>query len=186
MQPKESLSISGFVGVDLPPKEVSDLLLESYFASVHWFMMLFHETTFRAKYEALTSSRSVEPDQLNEVLLLLVVLAIGAKYVSKETMQARGLQCDFDSLQATFLARVAATFLEIVDNAGLEAVQICVLMSSHYLYHGKPNLGFVILGTGVRCAHSMDLHREATWKGLSEISREERKRVWWALYAFDR
>lgn len=180
------LSILELVGVELPPKEVSDLLLESYFASVHWFMMLFHETTFRAKYEALTSSRTAGPDQMNEVLLLLVVLAIGAKYVSEQEMQARNLQYDLESLQKTFLARVCAAFLEIVDNAGLEAVQICILMSSHYLYHGKPNLGFVILGTGVRCAHSMDLQRESTWKGLSTIAREERKRVWWALYVFDR
>lgn len=186
MQPKMSLSIFEVAGIDLPPKEVSDLLLESYFASVHWFMMIFHETAFRAKYETLTSSRSATHDQLNEILLLLVVLAMGARYVSKQDMQARGLQCDLDSLQMTFLARVADVFLTIVDNTGLEAVQICILLSSYYLYHGKPNLGFVVLGTGVRCAHSMDLQREATWTGLSTTVREERKRVWWALYAFDR
>jgi hypothetical protein len=111
---------------------------------------------------------------------------MGARYVSEEEMQAQGLQYDLESLQTTFLARVATGFLSIVDNTGLEAVQICILLSSYYLYHGKPNLGFIVLGTGVRCAHSMDLHREATWTGLSMTAREERKRVWWALYAFDR
>jgi hypothetical protein len=149
-------------------------------------MMIFHEPTFRARYEALASTRSARPDQLNEILLLLVVLAVGARYVSKQEMLAQGLQYDLDSLQKTFLARVSASFLSIVDNTGLEAVQICILLSSYYLYHGKPNLGFVVLGSGVRCAHSMDLHREAAWTRLSMTAREERKRVWWALYAFDR
>jgi hypothetical protein len=116
---------------------------------------------------------------------LLVVLAMGARYVSEQEMRAQGLQYDLDSLQTTFLGRVATGFLSIVDNTGLEAVQICILLSSYYLCHGKPNLGFVVLGTGVRCAHSMDLQREATWTGLSMTAREERKRVWWALYAFD-
>ncbi|KAF6527387.1 hypothetical protein HZS61_010431 [Fusarium oxysporum f. sp. conglutinans] len=68
---------------------------------------------------------------------------------------------------------------------GVEGVQICVLLSTFYLYHDRPNLAFAIHGMGVKCAHAMYLHQEATWKEPTALTREVKRRVWWALYVVD-
>jgi hypothetical protein len=172
--------------MELPPKEMTDRLLESYFASVNWFMMVFHEATFRRGYEILMTSRQARRDQRNEVLLVLVVLAIGARYISEREMEANGQICDLEALRSSLLDKVSENFLSILDSNDLAAVQLCILLSSYYLYYGKPNLGFIVLGTGLRCAYAMDLHKEVMWGDLEPTTCEERRRVWWALYVFDR
>ncbi|KAK5045422.1 hypothetical protein LTR84_009286 [Exophiala bonariae] len=185
-QVKDNLRIRDLIGVDLPDRETGELLLGSYFSKVQWFMMVLHEQTFRAHYEALISSGRAHHNQLRQVALTLLVLAMGARYTRHAELTAAGLQVDLETLQSTFLAKVQENLFTILNEVELESVQICILLSSFYLYHGKPNLGFVILGTGIRSAHALDLHREAMWRKLTPVSREERKRVWWALYVFDR
>lgn len=178
--------IVDLIGIDLPEKEVSDFLLETYFASVHWFMMVFHEPTFMNRYKEMIVSRRAHRSQLRQISLLLLVLAMGARYATKADVEARSLSVSLKDLQLTLLEKVQESLMEIFDEGELESVQICILLSSFHLYHGKPNLGFIILGTGVRCAQAMGLHKESTWRVNSPLVREERKRVWWALYVFDR
>lgn len=40
-------------GLDLPSRQSLDLLLDTYVKPVHWFMLLFHERSFRKRYENL-------------------------------------------------------------------------------------------------------------------------------------
>jgi hypothetical protein len=50
------------------------------------------------------------------------------------------------------------------------------------------NLGFVVLGSGIRCESALGLHLEISWPSLLPKLRKERRRVWWALFihVFDR
>jgi hypothetical protein len=93
-------------------------------------------------------------NQLRQVALTLLVLAMGARYTSHTDVVASGLQVNLETLQSTFLAKVQENLLIILNNIELGSVQICILLSSFYLYHGKHNLGFVILGTGIHCAQA--------------------------------
>lgn len=148
--------------------------------------MVLHEPSFRAYYEEMIVSRKAPRSHLRKVALTMVVLAIGARYATKAALNAAGLKVDLDSLQSILLSKVQENMITILDDGELECVQICILLSSFYLYHGKPNLGFIVLGTGARCAQAINLHREETWRKSTAIVREQRKRVWWALYVFDR
>jgi hypothetical protein len=179
-------TIRDLIGIDFPDKKTADFLVESYFTSVHWFMMVLHESTFRAHYEEMIVFGKAPRSNLRKVALTLVVLAIGARYATNAALNASGLQADLDSLQSVLLAKVQENMITILDDGELECVQICILLSSFYLYHGKPNLGFIVLGAGARCAQAINLHREETWRKSTATVREQRKRVWWALYVFDR
>lgn len=178
--------ISDLIGMELPPKPVLDYLLETYFKSVHWFMLLFYEPTFRQRYEEVTQSGRVPRREFRRLALLLLVLAMGARYAQSEHVNRQWPDIDLQVLQHAFFTKIKENLFEILDEGELESVQICTLLSSFYLYNSSPNLAFIILGTGVRCAQAMSLHRESTWPVSSQIAREERKRVWWALYVFDR
>lgn len=147
-------------------------------------MVIVHEPTFRQLYETvLIQRRRVSHGKR---ILMLLILAIGANYASREAPQDTQERAQFQNLSSTLIKQVQDLFWEVTDEGGLETVQISILLSSYYLYNGRPNLGFVILGTGVRCAQAIRLHREALWPTMPRVALEERKRVWWALYTFDR
>jgi hypothetical protein len=168
-----------------PPRETLDLVLDTYMKAVHWFMLLFHEQTFRRRYEDFLAHGIRSKADSNFYKLLLVVCVLGCQYLDKNTASEWGF--DVVGFQEKSLKHLEANLLSLCEDTDLASVQICVLLGSFYLYTaGRPNLGFVVLGSGIRCAYALGLHRENTWPRLREEDAEERRRVWWALYVFDR
>ena len=174
------------LGLSLPSKIDMDFLLNSYLKSVHWFMMVFHESSFRARYNELLSSSHLTSSQRPFSILLLLILGMGARYADEEMIKASCPELDAEGFEKAALAKVESCLIELFDEPELESVQICVLLASFYLYNGRPNLGFVILGSGIKCAQAISLHRETASPTITDINREERRRAWWALYVYDR
>lgn len=191
------------IGSTLPPKEVLDTLLDQFFNSVNWFMMVaflesspllrvltpfqvFHEEHFRRRYEnLLTSTQGVEPVDNNLLWVTLMALGLGAHY----SLLGGSTGQDESSLRRfseSIFTQVEHKFCRIIGSPNVEAVQICILLGSFHLFNGRPTVGFGILGSGVKIAQIMGLHRESMWKGISSINRELRRRSWWALEVFDK
>ncbi|EWZ43511.1 hypothetical protein FOCG_00119 [Fusarium oxysporum f. sp. radicis-lycopersici 26381] len=178
--------INQILGLDLPSKPVSDHLINVYFESVHWFMVLFHEPSFRQRYDALMVAGQASLSDTSFLVCLMLLLAIGARYIDPASNLPREVaDTDLDALQRKLLDKTRVHLLDIIEVGGVEGVQICVLLSTFYLYHDRPNLAFAIHGMGVKCAHAMYLHQEATWKEPTALTREIKRRVWWALYVVD-
>ncbi|KAF4953429.1 hypothetical protein FSARC_12398 [Fusarium sarcochroum] len=74
------LPIHEIIGISLPPKAVVDALVDSYFDSVHWFMVLFHEPSFRRRCEIIMASGTAGAHDSPFLVVLMLVLAIGARY----------------------------------------------------------------------------------------------------------
>jgi hypothetical protein len=170
--------------VELPSRETLDLILETYLEAVHWFMLLFHEQTFRQRYDSFLAHGMTCKADANFYKLLLVVCVLGCQYIDKHV--ALDLRFDVAGFQEKSLHYLEANLLSLCEDTDLASVQIWVLLGSFYLYTGRPNLGFVVLGSGIRCAYALGLHRENSWPRLKEEDTEERRRVWWALFIFDR
>jgi hypothetical protein len=170
--------------VELPSRETLDLILDTYLKAVHWFMLLFHEHTFRQRYESFLAHGIRCKADANFYKLLLVVCILGCQYIDKDVASVLGL--DVAGFQQRSLNYLEANLLSLCEDTDLASVQICVLLGSFYLYTGRPNLGFVVPGSGNRCAYALGLHRENSWPRLKEEDTEERRRVWWALFIFDR
>lgn len=149
-------------------------------------MLVLHEPSFRKRYQELMQSRHASHSEIRFVGLVMLILAMGARYVSPESALEHTAGVDLSVLQSSLLAKVRENLFDIFDEGAIESVQICILLSSFYLYHGKPNLAFIILGSGVRAAQVMGLHQEPFWKPSTVVARETMRRVWWALYVFDR
>ncbi|KAG4257538.1 hypothetical protein FPRO03_13881 [Fusarium proliferatum] len=174
------------VGLELPPRHVADFLVNTYFKSVHWFMMVLDEPSFRQNYERIIVSGVACQSELPFVTLLMMVLAIASRYSRMKDIRDCCPDFDMDSLQNLLLGKVKQYIYDLFDDACLEAVQITILLGSFYLYNAKPNLAFAILGAGIKCAQAMGLHLESTWKTQSESVREMQRRTWWELFVFDR
>ena len=180
------INFQEIVQVDLPTRAEMDFLLDTYLNAVHWFMMMFHEPTFRRRYDALLSTGNCDISTQRFAIFVLLILSIGARYANREEARWKCPGLDLEKFQQQALAKVEESLLGLFDELELESVQICVLLGSFYLYHGRPNRAFVVLGAGIRCAQAMSLHRESAWPIGSEMNKEERRRVWWALFVFDR
>ena len=181
---QEAVPVYRLFDFALPPKNTLDIILGTYLRAVHWFMLLFHEPTFRMRYESLMARGIQSRADSRFSLLLLTVWVLGCKYVSEA--DAARLEFDAKGFQTVALRHLEAKLMFLFEDSELESVQVCVLLGSFYLYTGRPNLGFVVLGSGIRCAFALGLHRESSWTSLAEEAQEERKRVWWALFVFDR
>jgi hypothetical protein len=180
------ITVEQLLGLELPSKRVTDYFLNKYIDTVHWFMMIFHEPTFRSKYEKLMTTRSFQRCRSNEVMFILLVLSIGAHYAPDEEVAQKFPTFQLSTFRRLSLKKIEDNLHALYDAAEIEAVQVCCLLGSWYVYHGRPNLAYVILGAALRCSQLMLLHRECTWRGVTELQREERRRVFWALFVFDR
>ncbi|KAI9042360.1 fungal specific transcription factor domain-containing protein [Aspergillus affinis] len=175
-----------FPGLDLPSRPVCDFLLGSYWRSVHWFMILFHHPSFEQEYKQILDNQAVTSRQEGTAVLILMVLAMGARYASDEQSSKIGWsRYELLSLQENMIKQVRLHFFDVLDTGGVECVQLCILLSTYHLYNGKPNLAMPILGAGIRSAQVQGLHKENLWGPATEVVFEVRKRTWWALYVLD-
>jgi hypothetical protein len=182
----------------LPDWCAIELLVNTYFDRVHWFLLVFHQDDFRARLELYLNKtpgeRDSRPEALGFLSSLLAVLCIGFEYVGpyrKGLLETYGISCrDAQSrIESTF----NDCFLSITSLGTLEATQTCVLLGTFYLYHGVPNTAWVVCGSGLRIAQELGLHRKwppessneqlASPEVLHQI--EARKRCWWAVYEIE-
>lgn len=121
----------------------------------------------------------------NEPWLILLVVALGAHYSSLATNEDQE-RLDKEQVSKGLLEQVERRFLPILDSANEEAVQICVLLGSFYVFNGRPNPGLGILGSGVKIAQILRLHQEPQHARMTRVRLESRRRTWWALEVFDK
>jgi hypothetical protein len=182
---ERSIPISLFIGADMPPTAVAEMLFDAYLKSVHWFMLIFHEPSLREEMNSVLATGHVREHNLSTLVLILVVLLIGTKYVAKEDVFSILPPVDLDRLQANLLATVESKFLAVLDQDNVGAIQVCILLSSFYFYHGRPNRCLAINSAAMRMAQNLKFNREDSWHAIDTIEREQRRRAWWALYVLD-
>lgn len=176
--------ISSIVGYALPSLDLMRMLLEEYFDSVHWFSLVIYEPRFRSKFESMQDGLA-HPSQKSFLLLLSTVLGMGAWYRSHRS----GIDADFPDedwhgWSLSLVQGAGDQLTELMDQTSIASVQACILLGSYYVYHGKPNLSFALLGATIRTAQAIGLHRQPLRGDPGSI--EERKRVWWTMYTWDR
>ena len=178
--------VSDIIGIDLPKYEVCNQLMETYFSAVHWFSLVIYEPKFRGRYVAVVGSGLASRSDHGFLLLLLMVLIMGCWYTPKYQAGDLGLSGDeMEALRSRMLRVVQRDFMELMDEDCIEFVQLCALLGSFYLYHGRPRSSFSILGAATKTSQAMGLHRDSEMKRSVE-DMEERKRVWWTIYTWDR
>ena len=177
--------IKDILGTDLPSRDLSDALIDTYFATVHWFSLVIYEPKFRQRYITILDSGVAHHSDRPFLLLLLMIMVMGAWYgpgvLPAETLSTT----DLDATRKAYLSVVSQSFMDLIDEDCLEFVQLSSLLGSYWLYWGRPRSSFSILGAATKSAQAMELHRNKD-KGLSSADAEERKRVWWTIYTWDR
>ncbi|KAH7131741.1 fungal-specific transcription factor domain-containing protein [Dactylonectria estremocensis] len=73
-----------------------------------------------------------------------------------------------------------------VEEASLESVQAVMITVFGYMVKGQRNVAWISLGNAIRIAQSLGLHlHESLWEIDSNLSIDNRKRLWWSLFELD-
>lgn len=159
-------------------------LLEEYFDSVHWFSVVIYEPKFRIGLRAVQDGFA-KPTEKPFLLLLSTVLGLGAWYKSQKPVVETDQPAEvWQNWSCKLIKNVESQLSDIMDQNCISAVQTRILLGSFYVYHGRPNLSFSLLGASIKAAQAIGLHREPVQTAPADV--EERKRVWWTIYTWDR
>jgi hypothetical protein len=179
------VSVSDLIGIDLPSRDVTNMLLDSYLKHIHWFIMVIHEPTLRAELDEITTYGTLQTTRLSFLSLILVILAFGSNYITDGDAGSLGPTFDRHNTEKTLIKKVEEKFLEICDSADIESIQTGLILSAYYVYLGHPKRASIVYDATLTCAKALGLHRESLWKGIDPLTKEIRRRVWWAVYAGD-
>lgn len=180
----QPMPISSILGQRFPSMGLIHGLLEDYFDAVHWFSLAIYEPKFRRRLNAIADG-SAYPSYKPFLLLLAVMLGMAAWYRSQKSgADVAEDSEDWKKWSADLLGLVQSNLVELMDEPSVTATQTFILLGSHHVYHGRPNLSFSLLGTTIKMAQSLGLQRQLPHGEFDDI--EESKRVWWTIYTWDR
>ncbi|KGO67729.1 Transcription factor, fungi [Penicillium italicum] len=180
----QRIPISSILRQPFPPMEIVNSLLEDYFDAIHWFSLAIYEPKFRKSILSIADGFA-HPSQRPFLVLLALMLAMASWYRSKKSCTGPTDNSeDMKKLSADLLGLVESNLVELMDQPSVTSAQTCILLGSHHVYHGRPNLSFSLLGATIKMAQSLGMHRGLQRGDFETI--EERKRVWWTIYTWDR
>ncbi|KAK9478477.1 fungal-specific transcription factor domain-containing protein [Lipomyces japonicus] len=170
----------------LPPKHEAQTLIGHYYESFHSWMPIVHWQTFLSQFEGLYSApndtaglSAVSPAWAS---LLLAMMACGARAQPLHGEQARvATQKGRDYIVA---ARTLIDYFN--DSFTIDHCRMALLLTVFLYEINCTSAAWTWLAAAIRMAIDIGLHREIATPGLSFLALEVRRRVWWAMYVWDR
>ncbi|KAI8982435.1 fungal-specific transcription factor domain-containing protein [Mycotypha africana] len=163
----------------LPPKDLSEHLIQLYFKHFYPFLPLFYKQQISTTNAADNESVSTTPP-----LLLNAIYAVAAR-ISPDIRVRSNSECS-NTAGDVFFERAEKLLDESYDTPSISTVQALILLSIHQ--HGVMRTARAWLYSGIafRMAQDLGLHRNCDTWNISPEERETRKRVFWCCYIVDR
>lgn len=168
--------------VELPPEAVMLALIDVYFERMQWFVVLFHEPSFRQTARRIISGNAWRRQDLSPTMAVLAVAMIGLqsvlpdqKWPGHEILRAHSI--NGTELMHGFVNEIRRNLLDISVDCRIEAVQVCFLVSSYYVYHNSPSIAWTVSGMAVRSAYALDLYTKSS-QYENPVVDEIRSRCW--------
>ncbi|EAA65384.1 hypothetical protein AN0742.2 [Aspergillus nidulans FGSC A4] len=142
---------------------------------------LFFETVYPSFPVAYTFS-AVQPSR-KWLAVLNLILALGSRYY-QETEPVSGRDVD-DRVYISRALALASTPATRTSYAGLQQVQVEVLLAIYYLASGHVNQSWQTNGRAARLAISMGLNLWADGDQIDPVSKETRTRIRWSIFTLE-
>lgn len=177
----------------LPPKHITDSLLRLYFRDINHTRLPIHEGTFRQSYEALISfkcgraKKEAGNDGARHVpfLAFLFILLATAKRnepesVSTEEEAKKGALKLYHACRKTIHVAmyIRADHIDLV---------LAQMYAARFLITCRQSAeSWNMLGSAIRAAQAIGLHRDGSKLGLDAATTERRRRLWSLLFYLDK
>nr|XP_019008279.1 transcriptional regulatory protein [Kwoniella pini CBS 10737]OCF47060.1 transcriptional regulatory protein [Kwoniella pini CBS 10737] len=157
------------------------LLIESYWENVNWQYQPIPKAMFDNDHLVTSYDTETSPNA-HKMACVFLVMAIGAMFdLNRPPFHPRG----------EHLFRLGRSCINVIglEHSSPATIQALHLMGTYILNDKRGNgaeLFWPIIGTAVKIAQSLGLHRDGASFGLSPYEVEERRQVWWELVTYDR
>ncbi|PWY80309.1 hypothetical protein BO94DRAFT_626109 [Aspergillus sclerotioniger CBS 115572] len=159
-------------------KSIADPYVYAYFTSVNCLFPILSRSQFLAEYEAFYLTK--QSTDAAFVCCYYMVLALGARGSMMSTAP-------------TDLFRLAwELYNRVVSTPYLQSVQVLLLMALELINCNKDGQAIIAVGTAVRIAQSLGLHRgisahkQPYERGFVEKEYHLRASIWWVCYCLDK
>ncbi|KAF4631859.1 hypothetical protein G7Y89_g6270 [Cudoniella acicularis] len=167
----------------------ADYLIDLYMSNITAFS-LFHKPSFQEKINNISS-------HVQLAALLSAMFTFSAKFAMDfHTNTAPPSLRAKPHITSGHFEKIA---IEMQKNAleeygdsepSLSLLQACILTAFQYLIRGVRGTAWRYLGTCIRIAYELDLHRvdsvgPAEGAKFNDLEKEEKRRAWWALWEMD-
>ncbi|WWC86691.1 uncharacterized protein L201_001568 [Kwoniella dendrophila CBS 6074] len=168
--------------MELPDYELEGrALVDSYWENVNWQYQPIPRSMFESDH-IMNAYDSTTPPNAHKMACVFLVMALGAMFdLNRPPFHPRGEQL-------FRFGRSCLNFLGL-EHASPATVQALHLMGTYILNDKRGNGAEVfwpILGTAVKVAQGLGLHRDGSHFGLLPYEIEERRQVWWEIVTYDR
>ncbi|KAI0415501.1 fungal-specific transcription factor [Xylaria grammica] len=161
----------------LPPKLTTDKLLHSYYAAVHVMTPIIHWPSFQRDVDRLYQSNDLRQVPTPWLAMFFAVLAVGSLFSTDPAPER--------TLQAGNFMDVARSLMDPwANDYVLDDVRGLFLLGVALYEMNLKSAAWKWLGKAIRCAQDLELHLELGAR--SRVEADMRRRVWWAVYTFDR
>ncbi|KAG8746787.1 hypothetical protein FRC10_003770 [Ceratobasidium sp. 414] len=168
-------------------------------SSIHWYCVAVHKPVFYDAYLEFFSGRQQTVPDLDFCVLLAIMCALTLQFCGDADAQASLLRAlrailaesvlDRDALRQKMFhfARAMLTHSERTQGPTLERISAMILITIYLENEGNMIEYYATIGSAIRTAQSMGMHRdgETKWQ-MNPVEAEQRRRLWWILYAYDR
>ncbi|KAL2842913.1 hypothetical protein BJY01DRAFT_235841 [Aspergillus pseudoustus] len=181
----------------LPTRPASDALLDIFFYAVWPVTPLIHALTLRADYDEFwewcaNNQTALAPSKLCDdptfFCLLFGVLYCGASAAAEACWTSgalQGLPKEATVSQLRNAYDTSLSFCQHLEHPTMNSL-VSMLLTWPFTPGAEPMRDVLSVGTIVRLAQSMGLHREGNFgSALGDQERENRRRVWWYIVRLD-
>ncbi|PYI00017.1 hypothetical protein BO71DRAFT_341296 [Aspergillus ellipticus CBS 707.79] len=167
--------------LDLPPENVIMPLIGSYFYRMEWFILLFHETSFRQNAYRLICQKSWRRHELGAVMAVLSVAMIGLQLALSDShwpdhLLLQNHSIDGQKLLEALVKEIRHHLPSLIADHQVESVQVCTLLSSYYSFNLVHDLAWNCSHMAVKSACDIGLRKKAPCN--DPITNEVRSRCW--------
>ena len=163
-----------------PTKHMAYRLLDQFYSSIHQIFPLLHWPSFKEEVDRIYARGTFQGSPQRFVALFYAVLCCG-------TLQTYDSAPDAprpDVEGSEFMKLAVRTVNTWTDEITVDQARTSILMSIYFTELDMKSAGWVWLGSAIKMCQDIGLHVETgPW---SLIDAEVRRRVWWAVYTWDR
>lgn len=177
--------------IELPPPDIVDSLIQTYFEHIHPYTPMIHHPTFIQQMES--------PNGAPSILLLNTIFAVSARWSNHPSIQqppsssppgspvnSTGSPSDAGQV---FYRRALALLDDFVDIPRVSTVQALILIIRYQEQVRRPGSFFrpwLYLGIAMRMVSDLGLNKSsAKWK-IEPWEAETRRRTFWMVFLYDR
>ncbi|KAG8762883.1 hypothetical protein FRC11_007344 [Ceratobasidium sp. 423] len=160
-------------------------------SSIHWYCVAVHKPVFYDAYLEFFSGRHQNTPDLDFCVLLAAMCALTLQFCGDADAQAILVEgaMDKDNLRRKMFefARTMLAHSERIQGPTLERITAMILIAIYLENEGVVNEYYSTIGSAIRTAQSMGMHRDGEGKWhMNPVEAEQRRRLWWILYTHDR